>query len=50
MVQTFDLQKMGLTPITNLEMQENDGGNFWSTLKTIAEGIVVGLVIAAMIL
>jgi hypothetical protein len=28
-MQTLELNKMGLSPITDIEMQETDGGGWW---------------------
>lgn len=42
---TLDLQKMGLAPLTEFEMQEIDGGNFWKSLLDGAIGVVVGVII-----
>lgn len=36
MTQTFDLNKMGLSPLTTIEMSEIDGGNWlWDALRVI---------------
>ena len=43
MTQTFDLNKMGLTPMSNFEMQEIDGGGFWDGVTGFI-GVVVGQV------
>lgn len=32
MTQTMDLNKMGLAPLTEFEMQEVEGGGFWENL------------------
>ena len=47
MVQNFDLSKMGLTPMSEIEMIELEGGNFWKVLEGIglvalAVGIAIG--------
>ena len=40
MTQNFDLNKMGLAPMTGEEMQEIDGGKFpWYEIGAIAFGI-----------
>ncbi|MBC7886536.1 MAG: hypothetical protein H7Z13_01505 [Ferruginibacter sp.] len=40
--QTFDLNKMGLSAMTEFEMQEIDGGSFWDWLT--AGGFVTALI------
>jgi hypothetical protein len=40
--QTFDLIKMGFAPMSELEMQEIDGGSFWNWLA--AGGFVAAIV------
>ena len=36
MKKTFDLNKMGLEPMNELEMQEADGGSIWGRLAILA--------------
>jgi fructose-specific phosphotransferase system IIC component len=42
MTQTLDLNKMGLAPMNEMEIQETDGG-FWGQL---IGGLVTGLVVS----
>jgi hypothetical protein len=46
MTQTFDLRKMELAPLNNLEMQEIDGGGLESLLKGFGIAWAVGQVIS----
>lgn len=42
----IDLNKMGLTPMSEFEMIEVDGGGFWSFLASIGlAALVVGLIL-----
>ena len=40
MEQTFDLNKMGLAPMTGEEMRETDGGGLWSWVAGAVAAIV----------
>ena len=39
MTQTFDLNKMGLAPMNEIEMQETDGG-LWYEIGAVVFGVV----------
>lgn len=43
MTQTMDLNKMGLAPMSELEMQETDGGLWW-----FPAALGIGLVLSAI--
>lgn len=45
MTQTMDLNKMELTLMNELEIQEIQGGGFWDVIKGVAIGIAIGLLI-----
>ncbi len=47
MTQTMDLNKMGLAPMSELEIKETDGGSWWSALAALvaAPEIAAGLAI-----
>lgn len=48
-MQTLDLQKMDLMPMSDGEMMYTDGGNFWSVVVGAVIGAVVGFLIAGPI-
>lgn len=43
MTQTLELNKMGLTPMSEFEMQEINGGGFWTWLG--GSMMVVGMIL-----
>ncbi|MFV0605659.1 MAG: hypothetical protein ACK5NK_07445 [Niabella sp.] len=48
MVQSMDLNKMGLTPMTGNELFTIDGGSFWGWLAGVGAAVaVVGLIVAS---
>ncbi|MBC7886538.1 MAG: hypothetical protein H7Z13_01515 [Ferruginibacter sp.] len=48
MTQSFDLNKMGISAMSEFEMRETDGGNFWTWLAAgIACVVGVGLIIGS---
>jgi len=44
--QSLDLNKMGLTPLSEIEMQEIEGGSFWMAVLGAAVGALIGLAVA----
>ena len=45
----LDLNRMGLTPLTEIEMQETDGGKFANWLKWIGAAVaVIGIAIGSV--